>query len=518
MSTDLTDAIFCTAETTSGKVRGLINGGVRAFRAIPYGGPTGGRKRFLPPERPGPWRGVRDCFGYGQVSPQVATPIGNSYGQLILYDLAVAEGGMGEDCLHLNVWTQGLGDGRKRPVLFLIHGGGFAISSANSPMYDGAQLALKGDVVVVSVTHRLGAFGYLDLADLGAPGRYASSGASGVMDLVLALEWVRDNISAFGGDPGRVMVFGQSGGGWKTSALLATPAARGLFHCAAVQSGSLSRFLTREQGVAVASALLSALGLSRRSLDRLWKLPWPALLAAQTQVGPLAFSPVLDGAYLPHHPADPAAIALSADIPTIVSTTLDDASLFFDNFGLDEAGLEQLLDARYGARGRPMLELYRSRWPHKPAYLLHAQMVTDSGFRRFAYEQAELRAAHARAPVWMYQWNWAGPGFDGRFGAAHATDVAACMANVRDPLLGSGRREGLALAEALASAWVAFAETGNPNTGRAPHWPAFDPGRRATLVLDAPPEVMDDPNRDLRAFWELMPGPLDIFGGIEPGA
>ena len=167
MSTDLTDAIFCTAETTAGTVRGLINGGVRTFRAIPYAGPTGGRKRFLPPVKPRPWRGVRDCFGYGQVSPQLPTPTTSAYGQLIFYDLAVAEGGMGEDCLHLNVWTQGLGDGRERPVLFLIHGGGFAISSANSPMYDGAQLALKGDVVVVSVTHRLSSFGYLDLSGVG---------------------------------------------------------------------------------------------------------------------------------------------------------------------------------------------------------------------------------------------------------------------------------------------------------------------------------------------------------------
>ena len=327
---------------------------------------------------------------------------------------------------------------------------------------------------------------------------------------------MRDNISAFGGDPGRVMIFGQSGGGWKTSVLLATPAARGLFHRAAVQSGSLSRLLTREQGAAVASAFLSALGLKRRSLDRLWTLPWQVLLAAQTQVGPHAFSPVLDGDYLPHHPTDPAAIALSADIPVIVSTTLDDASLFFDNFDLDEAGLARLLEARYGARARPMLELYRSRWPQKPPYLLHAQMATDFGFRRFAYEQAERRAAHARAPVWMYQWNWAGPACQGRFGAAHATDVSASLANVRDPLLGSGSSEGVALAEALASAWIAFAETGNPNTGKAPPWPAFDPSRRATLILDARSEVVDDPNREVRAFWEAMPAPLDVFGGVEP--
>jgi para-nitrobenzyl esterase len=511
----LGDTIFCTAQTSAGKIRGLINGGIRCFRGVPYGAPTGGSARFLSPGPPEPWADVRDCFGYGQVSPQVPTDVANTYALMIHYDLSVAEGGMGEDCLNLNVWTPGLRDGAKRPVLVSIHGGGFAISSANSPMYDGAQLALKGDVVFVSVNHRLSSFGYLDLSDLGAGERGARSGAAGIMDLVLALQWVRDNIAEFGGDPDRVMIFGQSGGGWKVSTLLATPAAKGLFHRAAVQSGSWSRFLTREAATRLARALLDALGLARADLGRLWEVPWSDLLAAQTAVGALAFMPVLDGEYLPRHPDDPAAVADSADVPVIVSTTLDDAGLFFRDFGMDEPALRALLAQRYGDRAEPMLALYRRRRPDKAPFLLHAQMVTDCGFRRLAFRQAELRAAQARAPTYMYQWNWASPACDGLWGAAHATDVSASLGNFRDPILGAGTARGRRMAEALSSAWIGFARTGDPNGAMLPPWRPFDAVDRATMVFDDVIVLEQDPDAEIRTFWAGMPAPLDVFGGIE---
>ncbi|MDE2134922.1 MAG: carboxylesterase/lipase family protein [Alphaproteobacteria bacterium] len=512
MSAGEAHSLFCIAETASGKIEGVVNGGIRQFKAVPYGASTGGRNRFLPPQKPAPWRGVRDCFGHGRVSPQVPTDLNNTYGQLIHFDRAIAEGGMGEDCLHLNIWTPALRDGGKRPVMVSFHGGGFAISSGNAAMYDGAQLARLGDVVVVTATHRLASFGFLNLVDLGAPGRFASAGSAGIMDLVLALKWVRDNIVNFGGDPQRVMIFGQSGGGWKTSALLATPAAKGLFHRAAVQSGSLLRFQTREEAARISTALVAELGLTKKTVAKIRDLPWRILLAAQTKIGAQLFTPVLDGKYLPHHPFDPAAPEESATVPLIVSTTLDDASLFFDNFDLDENGLKQMLHARYGEAAETVLRLYRSKWPHKSPFLMQAQIVTDSGFRRFAYAQAERKAVQARAPVYLYQWDWATPAFEGRFGAVHATDVSASFGNVRDAIIGAGTRIGRGLCEALAASWVAFAHCGDPNSARIPHWPAFGPNDRAAMIFDDPIRVVNDHHGDIRAFWNGMPPAQSILG------
>src|SRR5882724_12069638 len=336
---------FCSVETARGRVQGLISSGIRQFKGVPYGASTGGANRFQRPKRAKPWMGVRDCLGYAAVSPQVPYDVSHEYARLIQFDLNVAFGGMGEDCLHLNIWTPGLGRQDKRAVLFCIHGGGFAICSGNHPMYDGTKLAHWGDVVVVTVTHRLSSFGYLNLEDLDPSGPWADAGAAGMLDLVAALEWVRDNIGNFGGDPGRVMIFGQSGGGWKVSALLGMPAARGLFHRAAVQSGSLLTHLPRAGGAQVADAFIKKLGLSATTLGDIQHLPWSRLLAAQTEVGAHAFSSVLDGVNFITDPFHPQAPLKSNDVPLIVSTTLDDAGLFFDNFAMTEHDLKTMLVA-----------------------------------------------------------------------------------------------------------------------------------------------------------------------------
>jgi para-nitrobenzyl esterase len=506
------DGLFCVADTSSGKVRGLINAGIRQFKGVPYGASTGGRRRFLPPAVPSLWTGVRDCLGYCPVSPQVPTDAGNVYGQLIHFDLAVAEGGIGEDCLHLNIWTPAFNDGGKRAVLFSIHGGGFAISSGNAAIYDGAQLAALGDVVVVTVTHRLASFGYLNLVDAGAPDDFALAGVAGIADLVLALEWVRDNIANFGGDPGRVMIFGQSGGGWKTSVLLAAPAAKGLFHRAAIQSGSLLRLQTREESVRTADALLKGLGLSKDNIADIQTLPWQTLLAAQTKIGAHAFAPVLDGHYLPHHPFDPSAPNESADIPLIISTTLDDAGLFFANFDLDEAGLAATLRGFYGDAADAILKLYRAHWPRKSPYLLQAQIITDAGFRRFAYIQAERKAAQKAAPVYMYQWDWPSPGFEGQFGAVHGIDISASFHNMRDPILGSGALQGRKLSDQLADVWIAFAKTGKPENEKTPSWPAFTSEKREVMVFGNETQIIANPQSDIRAFWDSRPIPATVLG------
>ncbi len=509
--TDLEDGIFCVAETTSGRIQGIVSGGVRQFKAVPYGASTAGANRFGAPRKAAPWTGTRECFGYGRISPQVPTGLTNSYGRLIHYDVAVAEGGLGEDCLHLNLWTPGLRDGARRPVIVSIHGGGYGISSGNGRMYDGAELARLGDVVVVSVTHRLAGFGYLNLQDVGGAEDFAAAGNAGIMDLVLALEWVRDNIEGFGGDPGRVLIFGQSGGGWKVSTLLGLPAAKGLFHRAGVQSGSQLRVQTREQSAAVAAAFVAELGLAKATIGKIREMPWQRLLAAQTKIGALNFSPVLDGRYLPRHPFDPAAPEESADIPLVISTTLDDAGLFFDDFELDEAGLKAKLRGRHGDAADAILRLYREKWPDKSPFLVQAQLMTDYGFRRFAYAQAERKAAQARAPVYLYQWDWATGAFDGRWGAAHATDVSASFGNCRDAIMGGGTGAGRRLCDAMVSVWAAFAATGDPNNGRIPHWPEFDPQDRATMIFDTAIRMANDPNREQRVFWDGQPPANSVY-------
>jgi len=505
-------APFCAAETRYGRVQGLVDCGIHRFLGIPYGAPTGGVNRFRPPRAPAPWSGLRECFGYGPVCPQILTPVTNPYGRLIQFDLAVAQGGMGEDCLHLNIWTPGLRDGARRPVMFCIHGGGFAISSGNASLYDGAELARTADVVVVAVTHRLGAFGFLNLHDTGAPEEFAAAGVTGILDLVAALEWVRDNIESFGGDPRCVMAFGQSGGGWKTSVLLAMPAARGLFHRAAVQSGSLLRVQTREEAAPHAHALLQALGLTAATATRIAEIPWQQILAAQALVGPHRFTPVLDGTHLPRHPCDPDAPEESADIPLIVSTTREDASLFFDNFALDEAGLRRWLEARYGGSAARMYGLYRAHWPDKTPFLLQSQIVTDSGFRRYAYLHAERKAAQRRAAVYCYRWDWASPALDEVYGAAHASDVAASLGNYREALLGGGVCVAVQLSRALTSAWLAFAQHGDPNNPHMPHWPPYAPPVRSTLILDERLRIEDDPDADLRELWEGLPAAAGVLG------
>jgi para-nitrobenzyl esterase len=508
----VTQEHFCTVDTANGKVRGLTSAKVRQFKGVPYAASTGGLNRFQRPQPCAPWTGVRDCFGYAPVSPQLPSDIGSDYARLVQFDLNAGFGGLGEDCLHLNIWTPDAEPAGKRAVLFCIHGGGYAQGSGNHPLYDGAKLAAFGDVVVVAVTHRLASFGYLNLADLDPSGPWADAGAAGILDLVAALEWVRDNIGAFGGDPGRVMIFGQSGGGFKVSTLLGMPAARGLFHRAAVQSGSLLRLVSREDSVRIAQAFTENLRLSKRNLRDIQTLPWTQLLAAQTQVGMHLFSPVLDGANFPAHPFDPAAPLESIDVPLIVSTTQDDAGLFFNTFNLTDAALKQMLAAAYGTTAESLLALYRAHFPDKSPYLLYSHIITDAGFRRFAYAQAERKAAQARAPVFTYLWEWTSPAYDGKFGAVHAMDVAASLYDERDVIVGSGSRAARTMCDMLAGAWVAFAKTGDPTHELIPHWPRFEPTRRSTLVFGDPPRVIDDPYAEIRAFWQDMPGPFSLFG------
>jgi para-nitrobenzyl esterase len=503
---------FCSVETASGWVQGLISSGIRQFKGVPYGASTAGANRLLRPQPPEPWTGKRDCFGYAPVSPQTPYDAGHEYARLIQFDLNVAFGGMGEDCLHLNVWTPGIDRGSKRAVLVCIHGGGFAICSGNHPMYDGAALARLGDVVVVTVTHRLSSFGYLNLADLDSAGRWPDAGVAGMLDLVAALEWVRDHIGDFGGNPDCVTIFGQSGGGWKVSTLLGMPAAKGLFHRAAVQSGSLLSHMPREAAAQVAGSFIAKLGLTPATLDRIRDLPWTQILAAQTAVGAPAFAPIADGSHIPAQPSDASVSSLSDQVPLLISTTLDDAGLFFDRFAMTERELSETLSAGYGGKGEVLQKLYRAHFPSKSPYLLHAQMITDAGFRRFAHAQAEAKAARQAAAVYTYLWEWTCPAYDGKFGAAHAMDVAASMHNERDAILGSGSADARRMCEGMAASLLAFAKNGNPNSSHVPHWSRFDASSRATMVFDRDTRIERDPRGDMRKFWADMPPAASVLG------
>jgi len=496
--------LFFDVETTSGVVRGIANTGIKIFRGIPYGADTSGRNRFMPPRKPAAWTGVRKCLGYGPISPQTMSGYRSDYSQMIMWDRHVGCGGMGEDCLTLNLWTPGVHDNAKRAVLVSFHGGGWATGSGNGPMYDGGQLALLGDVVVVTVNHRLASFGYTHLAAVGAPEEFKHAGVCGVMDMVASLEWVRDNIAAFGGDASRVMIFGQSGGGAKTSTLLATPAAKGLFHRAAVQSGSTIKLVEAADAEKSADQLLAKLGIPRSRIADIQRVPWEQLLEAQGQVEG-GFTPVMDGVYLPHHPFDPAAPPESRDVPLIVSTTLEDAALRLTNWDLTENGLTALVNERFSGKASEILPMYRDAASGKTPYLIQAQIFTDSQARARAITQAERKAAQGGAGVWMYLWEWVNPSFDGKFGAVHGHDVDASFNLYRQNMCGSGRKDGRTMALGLASAWVAFAKTGNPDNEHLPHWPKYDAATRATMIFDHETRVVNDPRSAMRKYFGANP-------------
>lgn len=510
-----TGSYFVIAETTTGKVQGMNLGGIKVFKGIPYGASTGGKNRYMAPQKPAAWTGVRDAFEFGPISPQIMADTRADYTQLIDWD--IQPGGMGEDCLVLNVWTPAVKDGGKRPVLVCFHGGGFSIGSGAALGYSGDPLARFGNVVVVTVNHRLASFGYLDLVDAGAPPEFAQAGVCGLMDLVASLQWVHDNIENFGGDPNAVMIFGQSGGGAKTSALMGMPSAKGLFHRAGVQSGSLLKLMSRETGGSVAEKLLKQLGIDKTRIADIQKISWEQLLDAQTKMGSgvaSPFVPVLDGTVVPQNPFDPTASTVSADVPMIISTTLDEAALALTNFDLDEAGLKAVVSRALGAKAGEtdrVLALYRKAYPSATPYLIQARIVTDRGFRSNAYKQAERKAALGKAPAYFYLFTWPCPGYNGKFGSVHGTDVQLVFHAYRGAI-GGGGKDAKALADKMAAMWVAFAKTGDPNTSAIPHWPAYDAQTRATMIFDTNTRVENDPRAEFRKLWDELGSPGGPMG------
>ncbi|HXV29487.1 MAG TPA: carboxylesterase family protein, partial [Sinorhizobium sp.] len=479
-------------ETHYGRLRGMTDGGVHRFLGIRYGAETSGKNRFQPPAKPPSWSGVRDANVWGHVAPQPLPTGGIDYTHSVQW--MNPPGGEGEDCLVLNVWTPGIADGRKRAVLFSIHGGGYSSGSGSNPAFNGQPLAQHGDVVVVAINHRLGSLGYLHLGDI-VP-EWSSSGVVGMLDIVAALEWVRDNIENFGGDPGNVMIFGQSGGGGKVSHLMAMPAAKGLFHRAAIQSGATLRSGDSSDAHAVTERMLGQIGLSTGRVRELQSIPWQMMIGAQMTVGG-RLGPIVDGKSIPRHPFDPDAPALSADVPLLVGTCLHDGAYRLENLEMDENALASEVKEMFGADGDRILRAYRASYPGTKPSLLLAQISSDRGLRRNAITLSERKAALGAAPVYMYRFDWPSQSFGGKYGAVHGVDVPLSFRNVDAwPLTGTSA-QARNMAERMAAAWLAFAKTGNPRGEGLPEWPSYNPARRSTMIFDLDTRVENDPDVEL---------------------
>jgi para-nitrobenzyl esterase len=492
-------------ETTAGKVRGVIQAGTLTFRGIPYGASTAGSNRFMPPRKPEPWTGVRDAFQNGPTAPQQSGPPN----ALILNHKEPAV--QGEDCLVINVFTPSLKDGRYRPVMVWLHGGGFVSGAGSAHSFDGTYLARSGDVVVVSVNHRLNIFGHLFLAEAGGE-KYADSGNAGLLDVVAALEWTRDNIVRFGGNPGNVTLFGQSGGGLKISTLLAMPPAKGLFHKAIIESGSLLKGIRREDASKTTERVLSKLGLQANQVDELQKLPADRLLSAIDTRGaaagtpPFNFAPVVDGRALPSDPFDPTAPEISADVPLIIGSVNTEGTFFTPPdsplFALDEAGMRARLTPRFGEATDKLIDLYRKEMPSASPSEIYFLI---NAFPVAAITQAERKAAQAKAPIYMYLFTWETPVEGGRRHSPHTVELPFVFNNVLEQPEEVGNGPDLQpLAEKVSGAWSAFARTGNPSTAGVPKWLAYTLNERATMIINNEWKLVNDPRHDVRLILNSL--------------
>lgn len=497
---------IAVAQTTAGKVRGFILRDIYQFKGIPYGAPTSGKNRFMPPQEPEKWSGVRPTMNYGESAPQTigydrSVESMSFFQDHWNYDL------IGEDCLKLNVWTPGL-DGKKRPVLVWLHGGGFSSGNAiEQDGYGGENLARYGDIVFCSVNHRLNAFGFSDFAAVGGE-KYKHSGNVGMLDIVAALKWVRDNISRFGGDPDNVTVIGQSGGGAKVCLLASMPEARGLVHKAVALSGNTTAAARKEQAEALGAFILQEAGLRPDQIDRLQEMPWEDYYALahnaahkfrhQANGGRIDFSPVGDGIDIPAGTLFDPADATLPDIPLLLCTTLQEWNPNRDNPELENISLDSVVECvapLYGEKSRAVVEAYARTFPQYRPVEIWAMLLWP---RTAVVQTADLKSAQA-APVYMAWFQWQPPLFDGRQRAFHCIDICFWLHNT-DVMLthtGGGARPRR-LSDRMSDALLAFMRTGNPNCPALPDWPAYTPERGDVMVLDDGCSVQPDPDRACR--------------------
>jgi para-nitrobenzyl esterase len=506
-------------ETTYGKIRGSRESGVNLFKGIPYAGQASGEYRFRRPAELQPWSGVRDALKLGP--PAIQPPRQN-------------EPEPAEDCLFLNIWTPANDDG-KRPVMFYNHGGGFVIGSGGASHQDGANLARNFDVVVVQTNHRLGLLGYLYLEELAGPD-YAGSGNQGILDIVQGLAWVNQNIAAFGGDPGNVMIFGESGGGAKTSCLFAMPEAAPYFNKASIESGPGVRMYTPEMAAATTDQVLKALNIAPNDWRRLLEIPAATLLEVQSQFPPVpphqrkrrngeqtepsrgGFGPVVDGHILPSHPFDPTAPAISRHKPLMVGWNEDEYTFFAwerrdsTPFKLDFAQLPERLEPQLGSEAQQVVTTYRQAMPDASAPDIFVAISSMMMMGLGSIEIAEKKALQGDAPVYLYNFGYKSeqkiPGTDYALGTPHAMDITFKFNN-ETPAMPPGFLSGtnpdrFVASHKMAELWATFARTGRPAAADVPEWPAYTLDERATMRIGTECEVIHNRFSKELAVWRAI--------------
>ncbi|WP_371433548.1 carboxylesterase/lipase family protein [Novosphingobium sp.] len=501
-----TDPALVTARTVNGRIRGYRQGGVLMFKGVPYAASTAGAKRFQPPQPVKPWQGVRSTLHYGPIAPQdKGTGRFNDEEAFIFrWNDAVED----EDCLRLNLWTAGCDDVR-RPVLVWLHGGGFAAGSGHDiPAFDGENLARTGEAVVVTLNHRLNVLGFLDLSSWNEDLR--DSANAGMLDIVAALRWVKDNIAEFGGDPARVTVFGQSGGGAKVSALMGMPAARGLFHRAAIFSGSFAQFNTPERSARLSALLLQELGVRKGDLAGLQAMPYATLRAAAERVTArinppfdgfldvrrlpqmLNFAPVVDGRTILPDAVDPAMPRTMPEVPLIIGSTLNEFVTGINNpdvNAMDAEGLRARVEKFAPGRAGPVIEAFRRTAPDAAPFALWSRIAT-APIRQAVIDQARRRVAAGAGATHLFWFTWQTPILDGRPMAFHCLDIPFWFGNAgKCASMTGGGRGALDLAGRMSGALLAFAATGSPDTPALPQWRAVSAGSFPSLRLDGSPRM-----------------------------
>lgn len=507
--------------TTSGKVRGLRSGGLSRFFGIPYGADTG-KARFMPPRAVKPWRGVRDCNELGPKTPQGPITLRGASGRMdpkapalpIVMAVAAmtrADIAESEDCLVLNVITPDASRAKKRPVMVWLHGGGFAMGSGFDPMIDGSHLAARGDVVYVSLNHRLNALGFLYLGAVHDD--FADSGNAGMLDIVLALEWVRDNIEAFGGDPDNVTIFGQSGGGAKVSTLMGMTPAKGLFHKAIAMSGPIVTLVEKEDATEIAERTLASLGVAKGDVHKLQSLPYRAVVDAASAVrlppkdGGLAgrtLAPLMDGRSVPAHPFEPVASPLSRDVPLMVGYAKDENTLFMA--GDPELGNMSAESARarfdevLGDKAEAAFTFYSEAYAElDPSYWI-STLMTDQMFGTGSNIMADRKAEQGGAPVYAYRVDFEPPVLGGLLRSPHGTEVPLVFGTkVPEAFVGTGRAVDV-LSDRMMAAWLNFAKSGDPSQDGLV-WPEYGTELRQTMIFDAPSHVAQQPDTAKLEFW-----------------